>query len=105
MPSRSSTADAPLSAAEALILLEPNKAQGKAALKLTLLEMLAQRRLTVKRQDRTGFWRSRTIDLLQCAPEASQLVPLRPHVREVLHVLRIAGASTGISMKQVAIAM
>ena len=83
MPSRSSTADAPLTAAEALILLEPNKAQGKAALKLTLLEMLAQRRLTVKRQDPTGFWRiRRSIDLLQCAPEASQRVPIRPHVRE-----------------------
>ena len=49
-----SPADASLTAAEALILLEPNKAQGKTALKLTLLELLAQRLLTVHRQDRAG---------------------------------------------------
>jgi hypothetical protein len=99
-------ADAPLTAAEALLLLEPNEAQGKAALKLTLLELLAQRRLTVHRQDRAGFLGiRRTIDLLECAPEAAQQVPVRSHVREVLGVLRAAGASTGMPMKQVVAAM
>lgn len=106
MPPHLSAADAPLTAAEALILLEPNKAQGKAALKLTLLELLAQRRLTVHRQDRAGFWGiRRTIDLLQCVPEATQQVPMRSHVREVLRVLRAAEASRGMPMKQVVAAM
>jgi len=106
MPSYPSIADASLTAAEALILLEPNKAQGKTALKLTLLELLAQRLLTVHRQDRAGVWGiPRNVDLLQCAPGASEPVSMRSHVRNVLHVLRIAGASRGIPMKQVVTAI
>src|SRR5262247_2485204 len=106
MASPPPAAHLPLTAAEALILLEPTKAQGKAALKLTLLELLAQRLLTVYRQERRGFLgRRRNIDLLQCTPEATQRVPPRAHVRAVLRALSTAGGSRGIPMKRVVTAM
>jgi hypothetical protein len=106
MPSHQPTAGIPLTAAEALILLEPNKVQGQTALKLTLLELLAHRLLTVHRQEQWGFLgMCRKVDLLQCAPDAAQRGPARSHVQAVLRTLSAARASRRVPMKQVIAAM
>ncbi len=47
--------DTPLTPAEALVLLDPDKPQGRTALKLTLMDLLARRVLTLDRRVRKGF--------------------------------------------------
>lgn len=45
-----------LTPGEALVLLDPNKSQGKEAVKVSLMWLLAKKHLTASLEDRPGFW-------------------------------------------------
>jgi hypothetical protein len=93
---------AQLTVAEALVLREPNKQQGRAALKLTLIDMLARGALVLRRKERKillgGFLKA---EYLQVAPDAVRRVPNRPHVRAVLNVLTNVRAEKGATIGQI----
>lgn len=92
-----------LSAAEALVLQNPQAAQGRAALKLTLMELLARRIVTMRHEETKGrFGRVHRTDYLQVAEEDQQQVPDAAPVTAVLNMLRAAGAAgPGATMAQV----
>ncbi len=81
----------PLTAAEALVLQNPQLNQGRAALKLTLMELLARRIVTMRRDERKGmFGRTQHTDYLELAPDAAQRIPDVAHVRSVIEMIRAA---------------
>ncbi len=79
----------PLTAAELLVLRDPNKAQGAAALKLALMELLGQRALELRR-DPGGKAKD---DRLAPAPRAPGQPALRPP--QVAALETVAAASSG----------
>jgi hypothetical protein len=92
---------AQLTVAEALILREPNKQQGRAALKLTLIDLLARQALILRREERKGLvGRFLKRDYVQLAADAAQRAPDRPHVRAVLNALNAAEARRGATIGQ-----
>jgi hypothetical protein len=85
---------AQLTAAEALVLQNPQLAQGRAALKVTMMELLARRILTMRHDERKGmFGRNQRTDYLVLASNAAQLTPQAAHIRAVVNMLRAADAS------------
>jgi hypothetical protein len=92
----------PLTVAESLILREPNKQQGRTALKLTLIDLLARRAIIQRRGKHTGFLaRLLKVELVQLAPDAAQRAPDRPHVRAVLDALAAVSTRHGATMGQI----
>lgn len=78
----------PLTAPEALILLNPNQPQGREALKLALTELLARRIITLRQEQRSGFLGSvQNTDLLQAAPDASQRLAGETPLQAALNLL------------------
>lgn len=66
---------AALSAAEALVLQNPDLNQGRAAFKLTLMELLARKLITLRHEEkRLSFGRTRKTDFLQISPNAQAQV-------------------------------
>jgi hypothetical protein len=93
---------AQLTVAEALVLREPNKQQGRAALKLTLMDLLTRGALVQRREQRKGLLgRFLKTEYLQLAPDAAQRAPDRPHVRAVLDALATVGAANGATIGQI----
>lgn len=78
-----------LTAAEALVLQNPQLAQGRAALKLTMMELLARRIVTMHHDERKGmFGRTQRTDYLEIAPDATQRTrDAAAHVRSVVDML------------------
>lgn len=91
----------PLTAAEALVLRDPNKAQGREALKLTLMELLARRAVHLRQEERKGFLgRVQRTGYVQLAPDARERAPRRAHVQAVLDAVAAAGSAGGATMAQ-----
>ncbi|HEU4325448.1 MAG TPA: hypothetical protein VFS21_20050 [Roseiflexaceae bacterium] len=78
----------PLTAAELLVLRDPNKAQGAAALKVTLMELLGQRALELRR-DPGGKAKD---DRLVPAPRAPGQSALRPPQVAALETVAMASS-------------
>jgi hypothetical protein len=77
-----------LSAAEVLVLQHPDYNQGRAAFKLTLMELLARKLITLRHKDQRGrFGLPRKNDYLQISPDAQAQVAGRPVFEAVLAVL------------------
>ncbi len=93
----------PLTAAEALVLQNPQAAQGRKALKLTLMELLARRIVRMRQEENKGrFGRVQRTDYLQLIEPGQQPAPSTAPVAAVLDMLRVAGAAgPGASMAQV----
>ena len=80
-----------LTAAEALVLQNPHKAQGRAALKLTMMELLARRVLSLRPEEKRGLLgRTRKTEYLRLDPNAARFAQY-PHVRAVVEVIAGAG--------------
>ncbi|HEX6293455.1 MAG TPA: hypothetical protein VFZ66_30015 [Herpetosiphonaceae bacterium] len=92
-----------LTAAEALVLQNPDRSQGRAALKLTLIELLARKLVTLRSEEKKGMLgRVHKTDYLHLSQEAHERAPQGTHVRSVLEVLAAAGANgSGATMAQV----
>lgn len=79
---------ATLSAAEALVLQNPDLNQGRAAFKLTLMELLARKLITLRHEEkRLSFGRTRKTDYLQLSPDAQLHVASSPAFQAVLGVV------------------
>lgn len=92
-----------LTASESLVLLEPNKDQGKAALKLTLKELLVRKCLIIHREDEAPlFGIIRHTDYLQIRPEAVQRASKSRHVQTVLQLLEKNCKNGMLAMNKVA---
>lgn len=91
-----------LTAAEALVLQDPQKAQGRAALKLTMMELLARRALSLHQEEKRGLLgRTRTTEYLRLEPNAARFAQYA-HVRAVVEVIAEAGKpGTEPTMQQV----
>lgn len=83
-----------LTAAEALVLQNPQAAQGRATLKLTLMELIAGRIVTMRTEEKkTRFGRVQRIDYLHLNGANAPYVPGGTTVQAVIELLQAAGAS------------
>ncbi len=83
---------APLSAAEALVLQDPNRNQGRAGFKLTLMELLARKLITLRHEERPDrFGRVHKTDYLVVRPDAQTSASNRPDFQSVLTTVGQAG--------------
>ena len=77
-----------LTAAEALVLLDPYKDQGIAAFKLTLKELLVRQCILIHKEDKVLFFgRIRHTDYLKILPEGLQRAQNNRHLQIVLFLL------------------
>lgn len=84
---------APLSAAEALVLQNPDLNQGRQAFKLTLMELLARELITLRHEEqRLSFGRTRKTDYLQISPDAQARVVGSPAFQSALAAVAQAQA-------------
>jgi hypothetical protein len=83
---------APLSPAEAVVLLSPNLVKGKAAVKATLLLLLATGVLRIEQTEAAGIFRNKKIAHLRIAAEPKNSPP---EIAAVLDVVRAAQAEGG----------
>ncbi len=92
-----------LSAAEALVLQNPQVAHGRAAIKLTLMELRARRIVTMCHEEKkVRFGRVQRTDYLQVAEQGQQVMQPPSASGAVVDMLRAAGAlGTGVTMPQV----
>ncbi|HLW90853.1 MAG TPA: hypothetical protein VKS78_06075 [Roseiarcus sp.] len=77
-PGRSMSHDAPLTPAEAAVLLSPNLIRGAAALKATLLFLLATGVLRIEETEHAGFFRRRKVAHLKIAAARRTRRPKSP---------------------------
>lgn len=96
---------AQLSVAEALVLQDPNKEQGRAALKLTMMELLARGILTLRHEESKGrLGRTRKTEYVEIGADAAKRVPHYPHVRVVLDTIRSASMTgSGTTMQRLVV--
>jgi hypothetical protein len=85
-------ATTPLSPAEATVLLAPNLLKGRAAVKATLLLLLATGVLRIEETEEPGMFRSKKIAHLRIAAEPKNAPP---EIAAVLDVVRAAQADGG----------
>jgi uncharacterized membrane protein YgcG len=92
-----------LTAAELLVLRDPNRTGGQQALKLTLMELLARQGLTLRREERRGLLGSvQTTEYLDRAPDAGRSAVGTPHIVAALEVVSAAaGPEEGASVEAV----
>ncbi len=83
---------APLSPAEAVVLLSPNLVKGRAAVKATLLLLLATGVLRIEETEAAGIFSNKKIAHLRIAAEPKNMPP---EVAAVLDVVRAAQAEGG----------
>ncbi|HKM88417.1 MAG TPA: hypothetical protein VJX48_07415 [Xanthobacteraceae bacterium] len=83
---------APLSPAEATVLLSPNLIKGRSAVKATLLLLLATGVLRIEETEEPGFFRNKKIAHLRIAAEPKNAPP---EVAALLDVVRAAQAEGG----------
>lgn len=94
---------AALTVPEVLVLQNPQAAQGRAALKLTLIELLARRIVTMRHEEKKSrFGRTQRTDYLQLDSANIHHAPDAAPIRAVIEMLQAAGASgAGATMNQI----
>ena len=86
------TTPSDLSVAEALILQDPNATLGRSALKLTMMDLLARRVLTLEYEETKGrFGRTHKTDKVIVASDAARQFAHQPHVQAVINAIVTAG--------------
>ncbi len=81
-----------LTVAEALVLQAPQKAQGRAALKLTMMDLLARLALSLHQEVTKGrLGMTRKTEYLRLDPGAAARFQQYPHVRAVIETIAEAG--------------
>lgn len=88
-----------LSAAEALVLQDPDRNQGRAAFKLVLMELLARKLITLRHEEQRGKLFTRKTDYLQISSDAEAQVADRPAFQAALATVaqsRVKGADATI---------
>ncbi len=89
-----------LTAAEILVLLNPNKTQGREAFKLSLMELLARGVIDLRKEEIKGFWgRTQTIDHIRITPGALGQSSVKPHLHLILGLLSRDPSGPGLTMK------
>ena len=83
----------PLSPAEALLLLKPNRTPGSRTLRVTLLSLLVKGILRIEEEIKPGVFRDRKVPHLRIAEGRSSALP--PHVAELVRIVRAAQAEGG----------
>ena len=87
------TDSTPLSPAEALFLLKPNRTPGSRTLRVTLLSLLVKGVLRIEEEVKPGVFRDRKVAHLRIVAERTPTSP--PHVAELIGVVRAAQADGG----------
>ncbi len=85
----------PLSPAEATVLLSPNLLKGRAAVKATLLLLLATGVLRIEETEQPGVFRNKKIAHLRIAAEPKNPPPEITAVLEVVRAAQAAGGRIG----------
>ena len=92
----------PLTAPEALVLLNPNQEQSRTALKLAMTELLARRLMSMRSEEEKGFlgFKQKT-DFIQLAPTATQKLADLPVLQVISATLdKVGEVSREVSMAQ-----
>ncbi len=83
----------PLSPAEALFLLKPNRTSGLRTIRVTLLSLLVKGVLRIEEQEKPGLFRARKVPHVRVVPVVTPAAP--SHVAALIEVVRAAQADGG----------